>query len=142
MKFILTDKQAKPPTRSTEGSIGYDLTAVSISVMNEENYGYIEYDTGVKIAHIPPGIGGFLFPRSSISKTGLIMANSVGVIDSDYRGNIKFRFKYIPGTLKYEIGDRIGQIVFMPVILEDLEQVESVEDNTARGEGGFGSTGL
>lgn len=105
---------------------------------------YVEYDTGVSI-EIPEGYVGLLASRSSISNKDLIMCNGVGVIDSDYRGSIRFRFKI---TTKegnaifanlYSVGERIGQILIVP-----SPEINMVKTNyttsTERGSGGFGST--
>ena len=95
-------------------------------------------DTGVAVK-IPEGYGGFVFNRSSQGKKGISIPHSVGVIDSDYRGNIKVILKNI-GEDPYKIlrGDRIAQLVIMPVLLVGF--VDSWND-TERGSGGFGSTG-
>jgi dUTP pyrophosphatase len=99
----------------------------------------MEYGTGLAV-EIPEGHVGLLFPRSSISNSGLILTNSVGVIDSGYRGEIKFRFKHIPDTAYYKPGDRIGQLIVMPYPEIDFQEVEELS-STERGEGGFGSSG-
>ena len=93
-------KYAKP------GDAGMDLTAISENIVNKENFGYIEYGTGISL-EIPEGYFLDIRPRSSISETGLFLANAPGTIDSQYRGEIKCRFKWIPGTKKYEVGDRV-----------------------------------
>lgn len=130
---------ASIPKYQKPGDSGMDLTATSIRMVDEENYGFIEYGTGVFI-EIPEGYEGQIRPRSSISNTGLIMANSPGTIDSNYRGEIKVRFKAIPNSFIYEVGDRIAQLVITPVIKANLEVVEELSE-TERGEDGFGSTG-
>lgn len=95
-------------------------------------------DTGVAVK-IPEGYGGFVFNRSSQGKLGIILTNSVGVIDSDYRGNIKVALKNISDNpYKIRRGDRVAQLVIMPVLLAGF--VDSWND-TVRGTGGFGSTG-
>ena len=132
-------KNAKIPEYSIEGDAGLDLTAIDKTSVNKSDHGYVEYDTGLAF-EIPEGYVGLLYPRSSISKTGLILANSVGIIDSNYRGSIKFRFKYIPNSKKYDVGDRIGQIVIMPYPKIELKEVEELTI-TKRNNKGFGSTG-
>ena len=125
-------KYAKP------GDAGLDLTAISVSIEDHKTYGYIEYDSGLAI-EIPEGYVGLLYPRSSISDKGLIMSNSVGVIDSGYRGSIKARFKAIPNTDVYNVGDRFAQLIIIPypsVIFEEVGELS----NTERGQGGYGST--
>lgn len=139
IKVKKLNEKATIPEFKTAGAVGMDLTSVSKTIVNEKNYGYIEYDTGLAF-EIPEGYGGFLFPRSSVSETGLIMANSVGVIDSDYRGAVKARFKFIPGSNDYKEGERCCQIVFLKVEKPTIEVVEELSD-TARGGGGFGHTG-
>lgn len=127
------------PTRGTEHSAGMDLTAVSKEVVDNGKHGYVNYGTGLAFA-IPEGHVGLLFPRSSISKTGLILSNSAGVIDSDYRGEVTMRFKHIKDTDDYNIGDRIGQLIIVPYPQVTFEEVSDL-DETVRGTGGYGSTG-
>ena len=133
------NESAVIPTYAKQGDAGLDLTAVSMDVIDNKGSGYIEYGTGLAI-EIPEGYVGLIYPRSSISKTGLILSNSVGVIDSGYRGEIKFRFKWVKDTDRYNIGDRIGQLVVMPYPQVTLIEKEELVE-TDRGDGGFGSTG-
>jgi len=78
------------PSYAKPGDAGLDLTATSLSI--SEDGLYVEYGTGIAV-EIPEGHVGLIFPRSSISKTSMILSNHVGVIDSGYRGEIRFRFK-------------------------------------------------
>lgn len=95
-------------------------------------------DTGVAVK-LPKGYGGFVFNRSGQGKLGIILPNSVGVIDSDYRGNIKVPLKNLSDSpYKIKQGDRIAQLVIMPVLLVGF--IDAWND-TERGSGGFGSTG-
>jgi dUTP pyrophosphatase len=110
-----------------------DLTAVGI----KEEGPHITYHTGLAI-EIPKGYVGLLFPRSSIYKTSQALTNSVGVIDSGYRGEIMMKFTR--GINHYCIGDRIGQIMILPYPQIEFEEVEKLSE-TNRGSGGFGSTG-
>ena len=82
---------------------------------------------------------GLVFPRSSIRKYDLFLTNAVGVIDSGYRGELQATFKKT-GLHKYEIGDRIAQIMIIPYPPIEFVEVDELS-NTERGEGGFGSTG-
>jgi dUTP pyrophosphatase len=85
---------------------------------------------------------GLVFPRSSVYKTGFSLTNCVGVIDSDYRGEImaKFADTYLGDVEGYEVGDRICQMIIMPV--PEVEYVEADKlSSTERGAGGYGSTG-
>ena len=139
IKVKKLDPNAKLPKFSTEGAVGADLVATSRRIVEEAGYGYVEYGTGLAFE---PEDGYWLeiVPRSSLSKTGLILSNSVGVIDTDYRGEVSFRFKYIPGTAAYQVGDRIGQIIIRKHIPAEFEEVEDLTE-TERGSGGYGSTG-
>jgi len=147
------------------GDAGYDVIAASDPIIVGKtqltvyysSIDYIEYDTELVIAP-ESKFHTYAFPRSSISKTNLVMANSIGLIDNGYRGTIKFRFKYLPQPEDYIIGhgglliqineskiykkgDKIGQLVFSETLSPNLNLVESFEDTT-RNSGGFGSTGL
>lgn len=123
------------PKYAHDTDAGLDLVAVSVEHFDS----FIEYDTGIAVA-IPEGHVGLIFPRSSISKKALFLSNSVGVIDSGYRGPIKFRFKQTQGENIYQIGDRIGQLIILPYPKVEFEEVDEL-DKTERGEGGYGSTG-
>ena len=139
VKFKKLSPEAVLPTYAKQGDAGLDLTAISRGVVENPHYGYIEYGTGIAV-EIPEGYVGLIFPRSSISKTGLILSNCVGVIDSGYRGEIKFRFKWIKDTDSYVPGDRIGQLVIMPYPQIEVEESDELSE-TERGDGGFGSSG-
>lgn len=129
------------PTYSQPGDAGLDLVATSVSY-NPKN-GYVQYGTGLAL-EIPEGYVGLVFPRSSISKTGAYLANSVGVIDSGYRGEVQFRFYHNDANEgaahPYNVGDRIGQLIVLPYPSVNIEEVDELSDSI-RGEGGFGSTG-
>lgn len=127
------------PAYSKSGDAAMDLTAISIE---KDDDGNAVYGTGLAI-EIPDGYVGLLFPRSSNSKTHLYLTNHVGVIDSGYRGEIKFKFRPINGFVDarvYAKYDRVGQLIILPY--PQIELVESDElSETERGDGGFGSTG-
>jgi dUTP pyrophosphatase len=139
VKFRKLVQEAVLPSYGKPGDAGMDLTAVSMQVVDNSTHGYIEYGTGLAM-EIPEGYVGLIFPRSSVSTTGLILSNSVGVIDSGYRGEIKCRFKAIPQTTIYNVGERIAQIIIVPYPQIELEEVLELS-STERGEGGYGSTG-
>ena len=139
------------PAYGRHGDAGMDLTATSKWYDESGNVCY-----GTQLAfEIPNGFAGFLFPRSSNTKKDLILGNSVGVIDSGYRGEVVLKFK--PSIIytmdddinfvgapfhslnNYDIGDRIGQIVIMPVPQIEFNVVDELS-TTDRGVGGFGST--
>lgn len=137
IRFKKLHPDAVMPKQATDGSAGFDLTAVTCKYGDN---GKVFYDTGI-VVEIPDGYVGMVFQRSSVYKTGLMLCNAVGVIDADYRGSIQFVFRVANGGCSpYKAGDRIGQIVFVPV--PAVELVESAElSETARGTGGYGSTG-
>lgn len=139
IKVKRLDPKAIIPCYAKAGDAGMDLTATSIKFVNDPGYGFVEYGTGLAM-EIPEGYYGAIVPRSSISKTGLILANSPGTIDSGYRGEIKLRFKAIPGTKILEVGDRVAQIIIMKYPEVKFVGVDELSD-TERGDGGFGSTG-
>ncbi len=186
---------ATPPANAHPTDTGYDLVAASgpqfvgdsVMVSGERlwrSISYIEYDTGISVAPqaesnepciIAPGAGLpdmrtpylLVYPRSSLSKTNLSLANGVAIIDHAYRGTIKLRFKYViqPADLRlildsgwtspqnasrgfaaridgdriYQRGDKIGQAVAARKEAIEWRVVESLDD-TVRGTGGFGST--
>jgi dUTP pyrophosphatase len=129
------------PAYSKKGDAGLDLTAVSVSF--EKNY--VSYKTGLAV-EIPEGFVGLLFPRSSNSKMDLILTNSVGVIDSGYRGEIELRYKLVSNGVTpsivgtYNIGDRVGQLIIIPYPSIEFEEVTELS-TTERNTGGYGSTG-
>lgn len=123
---------------STEMSAGVDLVAVD-HYYNEENK-YHEYGTGIAV-EIPKGYELQIRPRSSIRKKSLVLINSPGTIDADYRGEIIVTFKEIDNRGEiYGIGERIAQAVLVPIPKVLYKEVEELTD-TERGDGGFGSTG-
>ena len=126
------------PSYAKQGDAGMDLTAVSVDF---NDWDYLTYHTGLAI-EIPKGHVGLLFPRSSVYKTGQQLSNSVGVIDSGYRGEIMLKYTREIESKKvaYKPGDRIGQIIILPYPRVEFEEVESLSQ-TERGQGGYGSTG-
>lgn len=127
---------------------GYDVYACAdgVDVYHTEGgrrtYLYTEYDTGVAIEP-PKGYHVELFPRSSITKADLILKNSIGLIDNNYRGNLIFRFHKLQDVDTnniYKRGDRIGQMVIRKTIHMPLMVVDTLTD-TSRGTGGHGSSG-
>lgn len=139
IKFTKLSENAVTPSYAKEGDAGLDLTA--IDYVKNHDYKFVEYDTGIAV-EIPVGHVGLVFPRSSISKTPHTLANSVGVIDSGYRGSIKLRMRYDDSRddMEYAYGDKIGQLIILPIPTVELVEVSKLSD-TERGSGGFGSTG-
>jgi dUTP pyrophosphatase len=152
VKIKKVHEDVQIPEYAKDGDAGLDLVAISKTVTND----YVEYKTGLAM-EIPEGHVGLVFPRSSLSKYDLQLCNSVGVIDSGYRGEILCRFNVIQndpiqpnlfenivGTVKrnsltYEIGDKVAQIIIIPYPKVKFEEVKELTE-TERGEGGFGST--
>lgn len=140
VRFKKLVPEAVAPRRATIGSAGWDLTATSAELNQGKK---AVYGTGLSV-EIPKGYVGLLFPRSSIHKKGLRLSNAVGVIDSDYRGEVKAVFDRLslwPYEWElYRVGDRICQLIILPVPTIEWEESEELT-NTKRGEGGYGSTG-
>jgi dUTP pyrophosphatase len=137
LKIKKLHSDAVIPCYAKAGDAGMDLVAVS-EKWNEQNT-MVTYDTGLSI-EIPEGYVGLLFPRSSVSKTTLNLANSVGVIDSGYRGPLMLKFRYLEEGDVYEVGDRVAQLVIMKLPFVEIIEVSELS-SSERGEGGFGSTG-
>lgn len=135
VKIKKLNPEAIIPDYAKNGDGAMDITAIEVNI--EPTKGYIEYKTGLAF-EIPDTHVGLLFPRSSVSKMGLFLSNSVGVLDSGYRGEVTFRFKVLDGP-KYRPGDRIGQLMIIPRPQIRFELVEELNDSE-RGEGGYGST--
>nr|DAX13671.1 MAG TPA: dUTPase [Bacteriophage sp.] len=139
-----TDENAKIPTYGSEFAAGADLYA---AIHNEENKVEILpgetafIDTGI-VMEIPNGYVGLVYARSGLScKQGLAPANKVGVIDSDYRGNIMVALYNQSNEVRtVSEGDRIAQIIIQPVEQFGFNVKENLSD-TVRGNGGFGSSG-
>lgn len=138
-------KDAVIPSYAKSGDACVDLVAIDDGVYSDD--GYLEFSTGLAV-EIPIDFVGLLYPRSSITKYDLMLKNSVGVIDSGYRGEIKFRFRELeppeqryphPGI--YKKGDRIGQLMIIPIPKIQFVEVDELS-NTDRGTGGFGSTNV
>lgn len=164
VKIKRLSENAVIPKYAKDQDAGLDLVATSKTY--DEN-GNVVYGTGLAF-EIPKGYVGLLFPRSSNAKKDLLLSNSVGVLDSGYRGEVLFKFKstlnsqesevktelyyeyestyisssnpeyYFENT--YEIGDRIGQLIIMPYPTIEFEEVEELSESE-RGSGGYGSTG-
>lgn len=132
---------AEPPQRQTAGSAGFDLKACMEEPVTLEPGDRSTFCTGWAV-EIPQGCVGLVFCRSGLgAKHGVSLPNCVGVIDSDYRGELIVPLRNF-GDKAYTIqpGERIAQLVVAPVCLPVVEEVEELTQ-TARGEGGFGSTG-
>lgn len=136
----LTDT-AVLPLRATEQSAGLDLCADLTAPVTLSPGESALLPTGLAVA-LPGDTVGLVFGRSGLGiRHGITPANAVGVIDADYRGEIKVGLRNHSQTpYQIEPGERIAQLVVLPVILPKIEVVDSLPD-TKRGDGGFGSTG-
>ena len=135
IKFKKLNPNAVIPKQGTAGAAGFDLTAVRI----EETDQFVKYYTGIAV-QIPAGYFGMLVPRSSVVNTGLLMGNSVGIIDNDYVGELSAVFYLRSGCKVYNVGDRIGQLLIVPIPAVEFVEAEELSE-TERGSGGYGSTG-
>lgn len=138
VKIKKLSPEAVIPSYAKDGDAGMDLVATKI--LSNTTFD-VTYGTDIAM-EIPKGYVGLVFPRSSVRKYELSLSNCVGVIDSGYRGEIQATFKKTNGldSLKYNVGDRIVQIIIIPYPRIKFIEVEELSD-TDRGEGGFGSTG-
>ena len=135
------DSRVKLPSYKTVGSSGMDLMALTdkpITILPKKSY---LVPTGISVA-MPKNYEIQIRPRSGLAaKNNISVLNTPGTIDSDYRGEIKIiLFNHGSDEFLINNGDRIAQIVLMPIHKIDFEEVDNLPD-TVRGEGGFGSTG-
>jgi len=147
VKIKKLNEFAEIPKYSKPGDAGMDLTCTEVEL---DASGCYVYKTGLAI-EIPEGFMGLIFPRSSNAKKSLMLTNSVGVIDSGYRGEIMLKYKpdyqyflqsdEVKNQKIYLVGDRVGQLIIMPYPQVDWKVVDKLSDSE-RGEGGYGSTGF
>jgi dUTP pyrophosphatase len=127
----------KVPKYAKQGDAAMDLHCTE---MFRDRYGNYVYLTGIAV-EIPEGYVGLVYPRSSVSKSSMLLSNGVGVIDSGYRGEIMLKYRHLGGRNDiYTSGDRVGQLMIIKRPEIDLVVVEELSE-TERGDGGFGSTG-
>lgn len=160
VKFAKLHPDAVIPSYAKPGDNGLDLTAISYNHVSNHELSYHNYEFGLSV-EIPEGYVGLIFPRSSVSNKNLMLTNSVGVIDSSYRGPLSARFKCISDPMNpqyyaithkeceeryksnlYKVGDRVAQLVILPC--PQISVVETTPEElskTERGSGGFGSSG-
>lgn len=135
------DPRAKLPAYGSADAAGADLYAVTDGPVPIAPGETVLIHTGLALA-IPQGYVGLVYARSGLAtKQGLAPANKVGVIDADYRGELMVSLHNHSGEVRtVETGDRIAQLVIAPYLTADFQAAEDLDD-TARGSGGFGSTG-
>jgi dUTP pyrophosphatase len=137
---VRRDPAYQLPRFAHSGDAGADLHAVEAVTIGAGEYALVA--TGLSMA-IPEGHAGLVLPRSGLAvRTGITVLNSPGLVDSGYRGELKVALiNHGKEAFEIAVGDRIAQLVIVPVSSPDYEVVDSLED-TERGSGGFGSTGL
>lgn len=142
IKYTKLNEYAQEPTRGSAAAAGYDLYAATSERIVIPAHSTVKIGTGLAFA-LPNNTFGAIFARSGLAtRKGLRPSNCVGVIDSDYRGEVIIAL-HNDTDIEHEIapGERIAQMILIPYIPMLFEQVESL-DKTERGEGGFGSTGV
>ena len=142
LKIKKVRENAIIPKRATDGSAGMDLYACIDAPIEMKPGDRVMVPTGIAIALPDANQVALIFARSGLAvKKGINLSNSVGVIDSDYRGEIQVGLiNQSRDAYTLEAGERIAQLVVMPVCLPEVQEVAELDD-TERGEGGFGSTG-
>ncbi len=141
MQYKILSPLAKPPVRATEESAGLDLTAAIPVPSSIPSGARSLIPTGIAVA-LEPGTVGLVFARSGLAtRHGVALSNGVGVIDSDYRGEVRVGLINLSEeAYVIEPGERIAQLVVVPICTPQPALVEELPE-TVRGEGGFGSTG-
>jgi dUTP pyrophosphatase len=137
VQFVRTHEDAVIPTKGDSLAVCYDLTVIGIWKVDGQT---TFYETGI-IVKPPNGYYTEVHPRSSISKTGYMLANSVGIIDPNYRGTLKVALRKVDQDKPdLELPCKIAQLKLEHCIYYDMEEVKEL-DSTERGDGAFGSTG-
>lgn len=141
VKFKKLSTTAGIPSRGSEQAAGWDLYIDSIEPVPIQPHETKMIGTGIAI-ELPENTFGAVYPRSGLStKQGIILANTVGIIDSDYRGEVKIALhNRTDETVILNPMERVAQLIVTPYVPVELERVEDLSD-TDRGSGGFGSTG-
>ncbi|MDJ0815544.1 MAG: dUTP diphosphatase [Desulfobacterales bacterium] len=131
------------PTYATEGSAAIDLRACIAEQVEIQPGETVFIGSGIAINIKDPNVVGIIAPRSGLGiKKGIVLANTIGVIDSDYQGEIQIGlFNRSKTVYLVKPGERICQMMFMPVIKAELNLVQDFSNETARGQGGFGHSG-
>ena len=140
VKFVRLAPSAICPVQATPGAAGYDIfTATSGTRYIDSECDFISLDTGLAV-EIPPGYFGRIEGRSGFAKKHNLIVHS-GIIDCDYRGEIKVLVKALKGSVEIKHGTRIAQLVVLPRVDVQFEEATEGLTKTHRGEGGFGSSG-
>ena len=131
------------PKHATDGSAGIDLTACLDKPLTLKSGECQLVSSGISIYIGNPSYAAVILPRSGLGhKKGIVMGNLVGLIDADYQGELNISvWNRSHDEFTIHPGDRIAQLVFIPVVQPQLELVDDYNTATSRGDGGFGSTG-
>lgn len=142
VEFKRLNNLARIPTRGSKYAAGYDLYAATDYKIEIQPHQTVKIGTGIAVA-IPEGNFGGIFARSGLAlKKGLAPANKVGIIDADYRGELIVALHNDSDEVQtIEEGSRIAQLIIIPFVSVEFQEVDELDD-TERGEGGFGSTGV
>jgi len=141
LKFVKLSGRATLPTRAHDDDAGLDLYAAESARLGPG--ARVSVGTGLAV-QIPEGAGGLVLPRSGLAiKHGITLANSPGLIDPGYRGEVRVLLLNTDRTVEFQVspGDRIAQLLLVPVVHATPLQAEALDEST-RGAGGFGSSGL
>lgn len=143
IKRLHNNRHVELPSYATAGSAGLDLAAAIDAPLEIEPGATELIPTGLAIHLADPNTAAMILPRSGLGhKHGLVLGNLVGLIDSDYQGELKVScWNRSEHAFIVEPGMRIAQLVIVPIIQADFEEVDAFEQSD-RGSGGFGSTGL
>ena len=140
LEFVRLSDAATIPSRAHDSDAGLDLHAAEGAALGPGQR--VSVGTGLAVA-IPPGLAGMVLPRSGLAlKHGVALVNSPGLIDPGYRGEVRVLLLNTDSSATFKVasGDRIAQLVLVPIALASPLEADSL-DTTARGPGGFGSTG-
>lgn len=140
IRMQTTSDTARQPVRATTSSAGLDLSLEEDVVVRHGSITVANLPYRVAVPH---GHVGILALRSSLGARGAIIPNGIGIIDSDYRGNLKLTLTALLGSepIILRAGERVAQLVILPAMFPTPVEADVNEDETQRGEGGFGSTG-
>ncbi len=141
LRFIKLSEHATMPTRAHDNDAGLDLYAAEKARIVPG--ARVSVGTGIAVA-IPEGLAGLIMPRSGLAlKAGVTLLNSPGVIDPGYRGEVRILLVNHDQTIDFHVkpGDRIAQLLLVPVATASPQETESL-DSSSRGDGGFGSSGV
>lgn len=138
VRFKKLVPEASIPTKAHPTDAGWDLTAVSVEEDRKRNI--VTYHTGIAVS-LPEKHFALLCPRFSVYKHQLQLANGLGIIGQNYTGELIFKYRIVqPHISRYPVGERVGQLVILPLPQIEMEEVDEL-DETDRGCAGFGSSG-